>query len=347
MTDFLTFLYSECSAIKALVEEVCESEPYSEEENLNIKIKIDNLVSHYPGLKDYFEAEICDLELKRGDWIVSDSVTVTMSHHQDDNHEIDDSHQRKRRKIEEVSHVSTFPFRYQSLRLSIIDYLMTFDIKISLLIDVVESYRLEAEIEELVEIVRAFDILGAEKRLEEYETMLYLQLDGLEKKKNRAAEWRKRCGDKLPESFYDHIKGFGRYYTLAGILGYVGSEMVIVYFLQKNQVQLSKEEVFVQLCREGHLSVAQWLHSLGGVNIHSLDDEVFQYACENSHLVVAQWLHSLGGVNIHSQDDAAFRYACENGHLSVAQWLHSLDGVNIHSQDDEAFRTARNKRMGE
>jgi hypothetical protein len=35
---------------------------------------------------------------------------------------------------------------------------------------------LEAEIEELVEIVRAFDILGAEERLSEYEAILYIRL---------------------------------------------------------------------------------------------------------------------------------------------------------------------------
>jgi hypothetical protein len=41
--------------------------------------------------------------------------------------------------------------------------LVAFNINLSLLIDVAETYRFEAEREELVEIVRALDILGAEK----------------------------------------------------------------------------------------------------------------------------------------------------------------------------------------
>jgi hypothetical protein len=60
----------------------------------------------------------------------------------------------------------------------IIEHLITMDINISLLIDIVESYRFEAEINELLEIVISFDISGAERRLSEYEVLLYLKLNG-------------------------------------------------------------------------------------------------------------------------------------------------------------------------
>jgi hypothetical protein len=44
------------------------------------------------------------------------------------------------------------------------------------LVEVIESYRFELEMDELVEILRALDILGPEKRLLEYEGLLYIQL---------------------------------------------------------------------------------------------------------------------------------------------------------------------------
>jgi hypothetical protein len=59
---------------------------------------------------------------------------------------------------------STVPWS-RSLRISILDHLEVFDINASLLINVVEIYSFDFEIEDLVEIVRALDILGAEIRL--------------------------------------------------------------------------------------------------------------------------------------------------------------------------------------
>ena len=44
------------------------------------------------------------------------------------------------------------------------------------MVEVIESYRFELEMDELVEILRALDILGPEKRLLEYEGLLYIQL---------------------------------------------------------------------------------------------------------------------------------------------------------------------------
>jgi hypothetical protein len=59
-----------------------------------------------------------------------------------------------------------------------------------------------------------------------------------------------------------------------------------------------KEEIFSHLFSEGHLSLTQWLHSLGDVDIHAENDDAFRVTCTNGHLSVAQWLYRLGNVNI-------------------------------------------------
>jgi hypothetical protein len=175
----------------------------------------------------------------------------------------------------------------RSVRVAIIDHLVTLDINIPLLMEIVESYRYE-EIEELVEIVRSLDILGAERRLSEYEALLYMALREIEPNERC---WERIYGERLPVSFFDHVKKFDFSDSSEKILGTVGS----------------------------NLSVAQWLYELGGINFHAEDDAAFQSACRSGHLDVARWLYELGGVNIHIHNDLVFRGACGNGHISVAQ----------------------------
>jgi len=40
---------------------------------------------------------------------------------------------------------------------------------------------------------------------------------------------------------------------------------------------------------------------------------------------VAQWIYSLGGVNIHVFDDYAYNKAAENGHDDVVEWLDEIN----------------------
>jgi hypothetical protein len=90
-----------------------------------------------------------------------------------------------------------------SIRVAIVDHLIYFDINISLLIDPVQNYRFNLErIEELVEIVIAFNILRAEERLREYEVLLLIRLREIEiKEKN----WERKCCERLPVNFFVHV----------------------------------------------------------------------------------------------------------------------------------------------
>jgi hypothetical protein len=270
---------------------------------------------------------------------VADEVTdVTLVQLPDNTHDGNDSHQRKKRKIE-VSRINWSP----NLRLSILHHMITMEIFVSMLMDVIETYRFDLEEEaDLVEIIRALDILGADMRLSEYEAVLYIKLRNSEKNK---CEW--TCGERLPVNFFNHIQKFefaalmeeaGSIEFVSAVLGTVGSQRLIEYY--NNYNQCDKNTMFFHLCINDHLIVAQWLYGLGGVNIHAGNDLAFRFACSNGHLSVAQWLYDLGGVNIHTMDDYAFRFTCSSGLLSVAQWLYGLGGINIHAENDYAFRKA-------
>ena len=53
------------------------------------------------------------------------------------------------------------------------------------------------------------------------------------------------------------------------MVGNIGSQRLIEYCLKDGNTNLRKDEIFIELCSNGHFSVAQWLYSLGGVNIQA------------------------------------------------------------------------------
>jgi hypothetical protein len=140
--------------------------------------------------------------------------------------------------------------------------LIVFDINISLLINVIESSEFQVEVTELVEIVRAMDILGAERRLKEYEAMLYLSFKDPDER-NCIYE-----DPRLPANFSDHVKGFESQ-AESVILGIVGSQRLIEFSFNHG-LEMERDDLFQQLCRFEHLSLAQWLYNQGEVDIISM-----------------------------------------------------------------------------
>jgi hypothetical protein len=194
-------------------------------------------------------------------------------------------------------------------------------------------------------MVRALDILGAERRLSEYEA-LFLSIKLSDTEQN-VQEWERPYGDRLP--VYQRVSGI----TSSGFKNYRHFRISkIDRIFPSYRFNNYKNEIFSFLCRKGHLSVAQWLRSLGGLNFHV--DNAFRVACVGGHLIIAQRLYSPAEVDIHMRDESAFRCCCWNGnlelahwlgmmmhfdlhHLSIAVWLYSLGDFSIHAQNDEAF----------
>ncbi len=78
---------------------------------------------------------------------------------------------------------------------------------------------------------------------------------------------------------------------------------------------------FHHTCKNGHLRIAQWLHSM---HAHFHTTAEFVSSCSAGQLEVAQWLLSLSDKStMEYMSYDAFRLSCINNHLHIAQWLHS------------------------
>ena len=95
-------------------------------------------------------------------------------------------------------------------------------------------------------------------------------------------------------------------------------------------------------CSQGHLEVAQRLHSAGAPLNATCDIgghigvTPLLLACSNGHLHIAQWLHSVGASLIvtNNMRQAPLHLACLKGHLETAQWLHSM-GASLNATDPD------------
>lgn len=86
----------------------------------------------------------------------------------------------------------------------------------------------------------------------------------------------------------------------------------------------NEDYAFTRSCAKGHLRLAQWLYSLGNVNIHANNDAAFCWSCGNGYLEVAKWLYSLGNVNINAKHNYAFYWSNKMLHFELFQWLTTI-----------------------
>lgn len=93
--------------------------------------------------------------------------------------------------------------------------------------------------------------------------------------------------------------------------------------------------IFIVLCAYGYLETAQWLYSLGDIDIHYNRDGAFTGSCINNHFETAKWLYSIGA-NI-NENSYVFILCCTFGCFEIAQWLYSLGGIDIHYDCEGAF----------
>ena len=88
-------------------------------------------------------------------------------------------------------------------------------------------------------------------------------------------------------------------------------------------------QIFQHACGEGRLHTVRAMVEGGVVTgdaLHAHDDFAFRMACGRDSWHVAQYLVSLGGVDVHANCDGAFRSACDEGRLDMAQWLVEAAG---------------------
>jgi hypothetical protein len=341
MGDFIDFLQLECPSIEAFVEEF-ELTPSTTLEEMHLKFldlvsKIDDGDEISPQrLKKFIFGAESDAKVSNADQTQSLQQLQSMDR---DEHDTEHNHDCKRRKTESWS---------PSLRLAIIEHLLILDMKVCFLIDVVETYKFDLKIEEFAEIVRSLDILGATKRLSEYEALVFFHF--IYFKAKDGIQWHSRYKERSPvESLNRIYYYYERWDSLVEVLANVGSQRLIEYVMNSGKFDhnhsVTYHSIFSTLCQFGKLSLAKWLYSLGKFDLKVEDEgpeisisKTFRLVCEEGHFETAEWLYSLGDiVDIHEDNDHAFQSACGSGHLQIAQWLYSLGGTDTHANGDFAF----------
>jgi hypothetical protein len=87
---------------------------------------------------------------------------------------------------------------------------------------------------------------------------------------------------------------------------------------------------FIELCKEGHLPVIQWIWQNRRANTSfdafAYNNSAFLSACKYGHIAILQWMaKTLNNtyLNIRGKTGfSGFNFACKYGHLDIVKWFH-------------------------
>lgn len=103
--------------------------------------------------------------------------------------------------------------------------------------------------------------------------------------------------------------------------------------------------MFYKKCRDGKFAFAQLLyHNFGNdIDIHYHDDAPFTQSSYYGRVRIAQWLYSLGGVNIHAWNNMIFSHALEQGYPSWVLWWLNVDTLHSFNAHPQALNNTIHK----
>lgn len=134
----------------------------------------------------------------------------------------------------------------------------------------------------------------------------------------------------------------------------LGDLDTVSYLLENKKsrfIKLSVEDVFNNLCRNGHLHIIKYL--LTSPNLKDFHDTHTKYTswiaptCQRGYLDIIQYLFTSPELknhpDIHTNNDVALRSACEFYQFNIVDFLISSQdfkkNLNLHAEKDLLFKT--------
>lgn len=113
-----------------------------------------------------------------------------------------------------------------------------------------------------------------------------------------------------------------------------------VYYILDNfkiDVNYSNNEGFINCCKNGNLSLMQYIYAYAPIYHFSL---AFNTACKYNHFDIVKWLYQISNNNIaliQYCDYDCFRCACINHNIDLAKWLLSIDLKICYKKTDKLY----------